>query len=261
MSGKFIISLVALHAYLGQLFFLNKELQAEKINWTDVMFKLTRTRESLDNLDDNMLFLKSQEVCSKLGVSLCLNIAIHSTRSATANAESELSHVKNTLKTLNDHLKLKVNEEFDVRFDRKIIEVMKCIKCFDAGDSTHYLDYQLLKEFADYFSCIKINMSVLKFEIERAKLDLNLGVPINPNRAENLLKLMTVKNTIATSTASVERAFSGMNRICSKLRTKVTSDRLSDLFCVSMNKDILNGLDINNLIIKWAAAKNIRIVI
>ena len=46
MSGKFIISLVALHAYLRQLFYLNKELQAERIDWTDVMFELTRTRES-----------------------------------------------------------------------------------------------------------------------------------------------------------------------------------------------------------------------
>ena len=90
---------------------------------------------------------------------------IHNTRSATANAELDLNHVKNTLNTLNNQLKLKLNEEFDVRFDSKIIEIMKCIKCFDAGDSEHYLDSNLLKKIASYFSCIEINTSILEIEI------------------------------------------------------------------------------------------------
>ena len=88
---------------------------------------------------------------------------------------------------------------------------MKCIKRFDAGDSEHYLDSNLLKKIASYFSCIEINTSILEIEIKIAKLDFNLGIPINKNRAKNLLKLISIKNTLATSTASVERAFSGMN--------------------------------------------------
>ena len=63
------------------------------------------------------------------------------------NVESVLNHVKNTLETPNNQQKLKENEEFDVRFDRKISEVIVCIQSFDAGDSAHYLNYQLLNEF------------------------------------------------------------------------------------------------------------------
>ena len=55
-------------------------------------------------------------------------------------------------------------------------------------------------------------------EIDRAKTDFKLGIPINPNRVDNLSKLIAIKNTIATSTVSAESALSRMNRIYSKLR-------------------------------------------
>ena len=207
------------------------------------MLELTRTRQLIDNIRDDMLLSTSQDICDKLSVSLCVNLPIHNTRSATANAELDLNHVKNTLNTLNNQLKLKLNEEFD------------------AGDSEHYLDSNLLKKCASYFSCIEINTSILEIEIKIAKLDFNLGIPINKNRAKNLLKLISIKNTLATSTASVERAFSGMNRICSKLRSSITPEKLNNLLCVSMNKDILNELDINDLINKWSTKKNRRFII
>ena len=54
-------------------------------------------------------------------------------------------------------------------------------------------------------------------EVERAMKDFQLGIPINPNRADNLIKLISIKDSITTYSASVERAFSGMNRICSKI--------------------------------------------
>ena len=84
---------------------------------------------------------------------------------------------------------------------------------------------------------LDINRTFLKMELERAKVDVCLGLPVSKNRCSNLMKLITLKNTVATSTASVERAFSGMNRICSKLRTKLTPDRLGDYLCISMNRD------------------------
>jgi hypothetical protein len=70
------------------------------------------------------------------------------------------------------------------------------------------------------FSCLNFDRSILELEIEGAEVDFNyhLGLPINPKRLPNLTTLIAVyKNTISTSTASVERAFSGMNRICTKL--------------------------------------------
>ncbi len=73
------------------------------------------------------------------------------------------------------------------------------------------------------------------------------------------MKLITLKNTIATTTATVERSFSGMNRVCSKLRSRTTANRLGDLLCISLNKDLANELDVEVLIDNWAAKSNRRI--
>ena len=57
----------------------------------------------------------------------------------------------------------------------------------------------------------------MRIEVDRAQEDFDLGVPLSKNGTENLRKVVAIKNTIATSTASVERAFSGMNRICTRM--------------------------------------------
>ena len=117
----------------------------------------------------------------------------------------------------------------------------------------------MLKCFSDHFSCIEINHSILDMEVERAKKDFQLGILIDPNRVDNLIKLISIKDSIAT--ASIEIAFSGMNRICSKLRTSISPQNLSALLCVSLNKDILANLDINDLINKWSSKKSRRFIL
>ena len=63
------------------------------------------------------------------------------------------------------------------------------------------------------FSGLNIDISILEIEIKRAEVDYRLVLPTNPKRLANLTSLIAVKNTISTSTASVERAFSDMNRM------------------------------------------------
>ena len=92
-------------------------------------------------------------------------MTVHNTRS-TATQTDATNYVKETVNILNSHLQEKVNKEFDVRFEDKVIEVMKSIVCFDAGNSEHYLDIEMLKYFSDHFSCIKINYSILEMEVE-----------------------------------------------------------------------------------------------
>ena len=61
-----------------------------------------------------------------------------------------------------------------------------------------------------------------------------------------------LKNTVATSTASVERVFSGMNRTCTKLRSKLTPEWLGDYLTISMNRELVQTLDIDKMITKWS---------
>ena len=107
------------------------------------------------------------------------------------------------------------------------------------------------------FSCLNTNRSILELEIERAEVDYRLGLPINPKRLPNLTTLIAVKNTISTTITSVERAFSGMNRICTKLRSTLLPERLSYLLCISLNRDVVDLLDLDEVVTAWGNMRNI----
>ena len=134
------------------------------------------------------------------------------------------------------------------------------MEALDAS-SSNYLNVNMLKILAESFPCYEINQTVLRIEADRAKHDFDLGIPLNKTRIENLHKLVTLKNTTATTTVTVERAFSGMNRICTKIRSKVTPDRLSDLLFLALNKDILMAMDLVKLVRDWAQQKGRRFVL
>ena len=80
-------------------------------------------------------------------------------------------------------------------------------------------------------------------ELERAKTDLWLGLPISQKWCKNLLKLINLKNTVATSTASLKCVFLGMNHTYKNLRSKLMPERLGDFLTISMNKDLDRNLD------------------
>lgn len=121
-------------------------------------------------------------------------------------------------------MKQKIKEEFRVRFEEKNIEIMRALEALDASKQ-NYLDIEALDDLIDHFDCLNVNRSILVIEISRAKMDFMMGLPISEKRSENLMKLITLKNTIATTTATVERSFSGMNRVCSKLRSRTTCSK------------------------------------
>jgi hypothetical protein len=90
-----------------------------------------------------------------------------------------------------------------------------------------------------------MNRSILELEIERAEVDYRLGLPINPKRLPNLTTLF-----------AVERAFSGMNGICTKLRSTLRPKRLSDLLCISLNRDVVDLLDLDEVVTAWGNMRN-----
>ena len=261
ISGKFIISLITLKAYLAEMFYLSKELQSEDINWIDVQYEIERVKQSISTIDDDKLCTEASIHCEKIGIPLNiseLELPIHATRSAATNNVVSRSRAEKTIKDLNSYMKQKIEEEFRVRFEEKNIEIMRGLQALDASKE-EYLDIETLDILINHFECLNVNRSILAIEIARAKVDFRIGLPISEKRSENLMKLITLKNTIATTTATVERSFSGMNRVCTKLRSRTTADRLGDLLCISLNKDLANELDVEVLIDNWAAKSNRKI--
>ena len=113
MSGKFIVGLTALHQYLGKLYFLSKELQVEEIDWTDIQYELTRTRNSINNIKDEDIFNESKEISRKTGNPLALfnTMPVHNTRATAVTIPDDEDHqVKEFIKALNTKLKKKLND-------------------------------------------------------------------------------------------------------------------------------------------------------
>ena len=106
------------------------------------------------------------------------------------------------------------------------------------------MDIDTLGYLVAHFDCLDIDRSVLKLALSRAKIDFRLGLPISKKRCANLMKLINLMNAIATSTATAERSFSAMNRVCSELQSKPTLSRLGDFLCIALNKDLVPELDI-----------------
>ena len=211
-------------------------------------------------MKDEDIFIESKEISRKTGnpLAICGTMPIHNTRATTVTTPDDQNHqVKEFIGDLNTELKKKLNDEFNVRFDSKNIDILRAINALNASSDT-YLDLSELDVLLNTFSCLNINRSILKLESKRAEVDYHLGLPINPKRLSNLTTLIAVKNTILTSTASVERAFSAMNRICMKLRSTLLPERLSDLLCISLNRDVADLLDLDEVITAWGNMRNRR---
>ena len=211
INGRTIVALVTLKFYLAELYYLNKELQKENINWLDVGHELKRTSLLIANISDDEILQNCRECAADLGIPLTMTLLnnIHFTHSALdeANGLSADSTITRTVKSLNNYLKDMLAKEFRVRFDAKNVELLKGIDGLNAG-SDPYLSFEKLKLIIDQFeSCITINKTMLKVEIERARADFELALPINPTLAENLTKLYTIKDTINVNSDSRKSIF------------------------------------------------------
>jgi hypothetical protein len=102
--------------------------------------------------------------------------------------------------------------------------MLKACEVFDAA-SENFLDFEKLLYMVDRFDCLNVNKTLLKTKARKPKYEVPLGLPMRRRGMENLKKLVNVKNALSTSSASVERAFSAMNHICTKLRSSLTPER------------------------------------
>ena len=77
-----------------------------------------------------------------------------------------------------------------------------------------------------------------------------------------LVKLIQIALTIAVSTAHCERSFSALKRIKSYLRSTMTQQRLVNLAILSIEKELSQGLSLDNVVNQFASQdKNRRIML
>mgnify|MGYP002803627694 CR=1 FL=1 len=129
----------------------------------------------------------------------------------------------------------------------------------DALDASNesYLGYSTLSPLVERFgSCLKIDSGLLKTECERAKIIATAGKYIESKLYPNLFKVIKVSKTIPVGTATVERSFSAMNRILTWARNSLSDSLTSDLMLLSMNKDILESINLDKVLDRWVNQKS-----
>ena len=77
-----------------------------------------------------------------------------------------------------------------------------------------------------------------------------------------LVRVLQISMTISVSSAKCERSFSTLKRIKTYLRSSMSEQRLTDLAVLSIERDISDSLDLENVVDAFAQKhKNSRIVL
>ena len=260
MSSSFITELIFLHQVLAITDGLNKHLQEKNIDWKAAKCELEVCKKLLQNMSIEALEEKVMEVCSDISITTDYEDPIYSTR-RTLSDYFKLSKTqgKTTVHEKIEKCKsgavTKILKELDHRFSTMNSVVLPSVNCFDAG-SKNYLNFSAMKPFLDHYGLqLDICDTLLETECLRAKLLQEGGHSIDPKMFPNLQKCLQLSQTIPVNTATVERGFSCMNRVISYTRTSLTTDRASDFMLLSLNKDILMKVNVDDVIKKWSCKK------
>uniref|UniRef100_A0A1X7VH27 HAT C-terminal dimerisation domain-containing protein n=1 Tax=Amphimedon queenslandica TaxID=400682 RepID=A0A1X7VH27_AMPQE len=73
--------------------------------------------------------------------------------------------------------------------------------------------------------------------------------------------LVQIALTITVTSAESERSFSSLKRIETKLRTRMTEDRLSDPALLSIEQEVAENLNMDSIIEEFASVDNSRRIV
>ena len=190
------------------------------------------------------------ELHEKVDVPLSLSLPSYNNRGCSQQSQ-QAENLQEIMQNLNNYMQDKIGKESEVQFDSNNLELLKSFGVLDPG-SDKYLDFNTFQYCIDHLKFLGINCSLLMSDLERAKTDISLELPISQKRYKNLMKLSNMKNTVAASPASVECVFSGMNWKCTKHRTKLMPYKLGDFLTISMNRDMTVNLELDQIVDNWS---------
>ena len=147
---------------------------------------------------------------------------------------------------------------------------MKGIAACSPSSST-FLSCKDLEQFAEEYTIetetIQVEASLLS-NVTANKPDINSMADFrnylysSQPAYKSILKLVHIALTIAVTSAECERSFSSLKRIKTRLRTRMTEERLSDLAILAIEKETAETVDFDSVLDQFAASdKNRRILL
>ena len=160
--------------------------------------------------------------------------------------------------------------ELSKRFDSKNIGLMKAVQSCSPS-AAQFLEMDRLLPLVESYDFIDKDLLTMECVLAKRTLankqqelktvnDVLAAVVTLKTAFPNLVKLLQLSLTIAVSTAECERSFSALKRIKSYLRSTMSTQRLSNLTVLSVERKLSESLSLDEIIDLFAAKdKNRRI--
>ena len=161
-----------------------------------------------------------------------------------------------------------ISQELDNRFDEVNMELLSCMSAFNPTNSFASFDAQKIRRLAEFYpNDIISNTDLLKLELQLDNYIDDIRQDDSFKGLENLVdlsvKLVETKRHIIydliylllklvlllpVATSSVERVFSAMSLVKSKLRNKIGDSLLDDCLVTYIERDIFFEIDEDDII-------------
>ena len=249
-SGHILMILAFMHRVFSISYGLNMALQEKSLNPNVLSSEINSTIILLQNLSKDEIKTHASELCN------AANISIHTENTFRKLRPSIALLADTVLDSLFSTAIPCILSEFKARFNNENLHMYKAYDTFDASKAT-YLDFYSLEGLRKKYSeDLKINNTLLKSEMERAKIITAQGGVISKSLYPNLMKINNLVLTLPITSATVERSFSAFGRIMTKARNSLSSERAAEFVVLAMNRDKIPEINLDTVLNKWANLKS-----
>ena len=275
-TKKFVILLV----FFGRLYdysdFCTKGFQKSTTTVSSCQILLSVLKEKLSSFDFDKVVEYAMDLCEKYEVdSFDVRSASRQRRIPERLKDTYVTSTvghkhSSNLEELTTVLRQNVGEilaELDARFGTDQLSIMKAASC-SLPHSPNFLDKQELNKFLQLYSLdIKecetevFRSFIAKHDTTKFETLVDVLDIIDKDIFPSIHSLYQLLITIPQTSCKVERMFSCVKRIKTRLRSKMTTLRLNSLALLSIERDTTNSLNHSDVIAFFKSMKYRRLLL
>jgi len=236
-NQRFAAALCLLHEILAIFHEVSVLSQSETENISFIQRHIRIGLEDLKSLSADSILQKANLVNSTIFRFLHRSIVLPECHSAIDDCLSSCT--------------LFLEKELEKRFSNVMIEKIKMFDCLTPSSKSYLDEDKILILAREYKESHKIDCTLLKHEVFRLSFCVSNGEHNGSTFLPNLFILFQIFNSMPLTTATVERTFSTVNRVVSRLRTSMTSKRSSDLCLISHEASLLKIIKDEEILEEW----------
>ncbi|XP_012854600.1 PREDICTED: uncharacterized protein LOC105974088 [Erythranthe guttata] len=260
LSFDFVLSLFLMKKVLAITNELSQALQRKDQDIVNAMRLVQVSKIQIQSFRESgwdSLFESVTTFCKKHKVNVPQMDAKYVARGRRRRNEEEMSNLHHyKVETFYTILDMQLGE-LNARFSDSTMELLVCIACLDPSDSFSHFDKDKLLRLVEFYpqDFTELDKCKLNDQLDTYIVDMRLSselqgldgisdlarkmVETRRNKVYPLVyMILTLALTLPVATAIVERAFSAMSIIKSRLRSRMNDEWLSDALLIFIERDI-----------------------